>query len=97
MKQSHDSKVTWQLLTRNLDKLNTVTADEVYDWKPYRHKLRSAGVKPVIKHCEFGWHGVAKDVMLDDTTYHQRSNIEPTFLAIRRKYGEIVRARTWFG
>jgi len=45
MKQSHDSKVAWQLLTRNLDKLNTVTADKVYDWKLYRHKLRSAGVK----------------------------------------------------
>jgi len=42
-------------------------------------KLRSEGVKPVIKHREFGWHGVANNVLLDDTTYHQRSNIEATF------------------
>jgi hypothetical protein len=51
----------------------------------------------VIKYREFGWHGVANNVLLDDTTYHQRSNIESTFFALRRKYGEIVRARTWFG
>jgi hypothetical protein len=35
--------------------------------------------------------------LLDDTIDHQRSNIEATFFALRRKYGEIVRARTWFG
>ncbi len=34
---------------------------------------------------------------LDDRTYHQRSNIESTFFALCGKYGEIVRARTWFG
>ena len=34
--------------------------------------------------------GVTNNVLLDDTTYHQRSNIEATFCAFRRKYGEIV-------
>ncbi len=51
----------------------------------------------MIKYREFGWHGIVNNVLLDDTTYHQRSNIESTFFALRRKYGEIVRARTWFG
>jgi IS5 family transposase len=97
MKQPHDSKIAWQLLTRNLDKLSILTADKGYDWELLRHKLRSEGVKPVIKYREFGWHGIANNVLLDDTTYHQRSNIEATFFALRRKYGEIVRARTWFG
>jgi IS5 family transposase len=97
MTQPHDTQIAWQLLTRNLDKLNILTADKGYDWELLRHKLRSEGVKPVIKHREFGWHGVANNVLLDDTTYHQRSNIESTFFALRRKYGEIVRARTWFG
>jgi len=97
MKQPHDSQIAWQLLTRNLDKLTVLTADKGYDWELLRRKLRSEGVKPVIKHREFGWHGVANNVLLDDTTYHQRSNIEATFFALRRKYGEIVRARTWFG
>jgi len=30
-------------------------------------------------------------------SYHQRSNAETTFFALRRKYGEIVHARRWFG
>ena len=97
MKQPHDSQIAWQLLTRNLDKLSVLTADKGYDWELLRHKLRSEGVKPVIKYREFGWHGVANNILLDDTTYHQRSNIESTFFALRRKYGEIVRAKTWFG
>jgi len=96
MKQPHDSKIAWQLLSRNIDNLNVLTVDKGYDWELIRHKLRSEGVKPVIKYREFGWHGVANNVLLDDTTYHQRSNIEATFFALRRKYGEIVRARTWF-
>jgi len=33
----------------------------------------------VIKHREFGWHGVENNVLIDNTTYHQRSNIEATF------------------
>jgi len=97
MKQPHDSQVGWKLLKRNLDKLSVLTADKGYDWALLRHKLRFEGVKPVIKYREFGWHGVANNVLLDDTIYHQRSNIESTFFALRRKYGEIVRARTWVG
>ena len=97
MKQPHDSQVAWQLLMRNLDKLNTLTADKGYDWELLRQKLRAEGVNPVIKHREFGWHGVANNILLDETTYHQRSTVESTFFALRRKYGEIVRARTWFG
>jgi IS5 family transposase len=97
MKQPQGTRIAWQLLTRNLDKLSVVTADKGYDWELLRHKLRSEGVKPVIKARKFGWHGVANNVLMDDTTYHKRSNIETTFFALRRKYGEIVRARTWFG
>jgi len=97
MKQPHDTKIAWQMVERNLDKLSVLTADKGCDWELLRHKLRSAGVKPVIKHREFGWHGVANNVLINDTTYYQRSNIESTFFALRRKYGEIVRARTWFG
>jgi len=59
--------------------------------------LRSEGVKPVIKHREFGWQGIGNNLLQDDMIYHQRSNAESTFFALRRKYGESVRAQTWFG
>jgi len=97
MKQLHDSKIGWQMVKRNLDKLNILTADKGYDWWLLRQRLRAEGVKPVIKHREFGWRGIVNNFLQDDTIYHQRSNAESTFFALRRKYGEIVRARTWFG
>ena len=97
MKQPHDSQIGWQILKRNLDRLSIVTADKGYDWWLLRQKLRAEGVTPVIKHREFGLDGVANNALIDDETYHQRSNVESTFFALRRKYGEIVRARTWYG
>ena len=40
MKQPHDSQVGWQLLSRNLDKLDMLTADKGYDWELLRRKLQ---------------------------------------------------------
>jgi len=71
MKQLPDTKIAWQIVERNLDKLSVLAADKGYDWELLRHKLRSEGVKPVIKYREFGWHSVANNVLIDDTTYHQ--------------------------
>jgi IS5 family transposase len=85
MKQSHDIKVAGHVLTRNLDKLTILTADKGCDWVLLRDKLLSEGGKPVIKYREFDWHGVANNVSLDDMIYHQRSNIEATFFALRQK------------
>ena len=97
MRQPHDSQIGWQILKRNLDQLSIVTADKGYDWRLLRHRLRAEGVTPVIKYREFGWEGVANNALIDEDTYHQRSNVESTFFALRRKYGEIVRSRTWYG
>jgi IS5 family transposase len=54
MKQPHDSRIGWQMIKRDLDKLNILTADNVCDWWLLRHRLRAEGVKPVIKHRESG-------------------------------------------
>jgi len=74
-----------------------LTADKDHDWELLHWRLRSEGVKPLIKYRQFGCHSVSNNVLLDDRTYHQRSNIESTFFALPRKSGEIVRARIWFG
>jgi hypothetical protein len=64
-----------------------LTADKGYDWELRRHRLHSEAVKPVIKHHEFVWHGVANNVLLNDTACHQRSDINVFML--RREYGGI--------
>jgi IS5 family transposase len=79
MKQPHDSKIGWQMVKCNLDKLNILTADKGYDWWLLRQRLRADRVKTVIKHREFGWHGIANNFLQDDTIYHQRSNAESHF------------------
>jgi IS5 family transposase len=97
MKQPHDTQVARRLLARNLDKLSILVADKGYDWELLRYKLRAEGVKPLIKRIEYNWKRIAENALIDDTTYHQRSNIESTFFALRRKYGETVQAKTWYG
>lgn len=76
--------------TRNLDKLNFLTADKGCGRELFRRILRSKGVKKVIKYRRFCWRGVANNVLIDDTACHQRSNIESAFFALRRKCVEIV-------
>jgi len=97
MTQPHDSKVGWLVLKRNLDNLSTITADKGYDWWLLRNKLLAEGVKPLIRCREFGREGIAENALMDDTKYHQRSNVESTFFALRQRFGGTLRARTWFG
>lgn len=49
MKQPHDSQIGWQVLTRSLDTLDTITADKGYDWDGLREKLRAHDIRLVIK------------------------------------------------
>lgn len=97
MKQPHDTQIGWQVLTRNLDQLETVVADKGYDWDALRQKLREAGVRPVIKHREFYPLDMAHNARHDEDVYHLRSNVEAVFFVLRHRFGETLRARTWFG
>jgi IS5 family transposase len=97
MKQPHDTQVGRQVLTRNLDRLHTITADKGYDWDYLREQLREAGIRPIIKHREFYPLDIAHNARHDDDTYHQRSIVEAVFFALKQRYGDTLRARTWFG
>ena len=93
----HDTQIAWQVLTRNLQQLETVVADKGFDWDDLRQKLREEGIRPVIKHREFYSLDAAHNAKIDDETYHQRSIAESIFFAIRKRFGSVIRARTWFG
>ncbi|WP_440009106.1 IS5 family transposase [Halomicrococcus sp. SG-WS-1] len=97
MKQPHDTHVGRQVLMRNLNRLETVTADKGYDWDDLREELREAGVRPVIKHREFYPLDMAHNARHDDDIYHRRSVVEAVFFALKQRYGDTLRSRTWFG
>ena len=97
MKQPHDTQVGWQVLTRNLDALSAVAADKGYDWEILRTKLRAEGIKPLIPTRVMDLRGHVKNLLIDKPAYHQRSNAESVFFGLRRRYGDTLWARTWFG
>ncbi|MEA5408339.1 IS5 family transposase [Haloarculaceae archaeon H-GB2-1] len=97
MKQPHDTQIGRQVLRRNLAQLQTVTADKSYDWDALRHELRDAGIRPVIKHREFYPLDMAHNARHDEDVYHQRSVVEAIFFALKHRFDETLRARTWFG
>lgn len=97
MNLPHDTQIAWQVLTRNLDQLDTVVADKGFDWDDLRQKLREEGIRPVIKHREFYSLDAAHNARIDDETYHRRSIVEAIFYALRKRFGSTLKARTWFG
>jgi IS5 family transposase len=92
----HDTQIGWQVLTRNLDRLSTVTADKGFDWADLRTMLRENGVRPLIKHREFASLDKAHNARLDDDTYHRRSVVECSFRVLKQRYGDRLTTRTWF-
>jgi len=97
MTQPHDTQIGWQVLKRNLHRVETITADKGYDWDKFRRYLREEGVRPVIKHREFSSLDAAHNARIDDEIYHRRSVVESVFASLRRRFDDTIRARTWFG
>jgi len=97
MKQPHDTQVGWQVLVRNLDGLDTVTADKGYDREHLRTRMRAEGVTPLTPQGGPGFRGWARNLLSHDRGYNQRSNAESVFFGLRQRYGETLGARTWFG
>lgn len=97
MKQPHDTHVGRQGLTRNLDQLQTITADKGYDWDDLREELRESDVRPLITHREFFPLDMAHNARQDDDIYYHRSNVAAVFFALKQRFGDTLRARTWFG
>lgn len=50
----------------------------------------------MITHRVFSPLNMAHNARHDVDTYHQRSTIEAVFFALEQRYGDTLRARTWF-
>ena len=69
-KQPHDIQVALQLLARNFDRVETITADKGYDSAPLRRCLQAHGIEPVIKYREFTSLDWAQNHLQDEDVYH---------------------------
>ena len=96
-KKPHDTQVGRQLLARNFDRVQTITADKGYDSDPLRRFLQAHGVEPVIKHREFTSLDWAKNRLQDDNVYHKRTASETGFRVIKQRFGDRLWARSWYG
>lgn len=92
----HDTQIGWQVLTRNCDRIRTITANKGYDWADLRTELRENGVRPLIKHREFDTLNKVHNARLDDDTYHRRSVVECNFRILKQRYGDRLSARSWY-
>jgi IS5 family transposase len=97
MNLPHDIQIAWQVLTRNLDRLGTVVADNGFDWDKLRYIPLDEGVVPVIKHRAFYSLDAVLNVRIDDKTCHRRSIVESIFFGLRKRFGSTVEARAWIG
>ena len=62
----------------------------------FREELRAKNVRPLIKHRVFALYDHAHNTRIQDELYNQRSICEIMNSVIKRSYGSVVRARSWY-
>jgi IS5 family transposase len=76
--------------------LRSLAADNGCDDMSFRDKLRSEGVRPLIKHRVFVPYDHAHNAWIEDDLYNQRSVCETVNSVLKRSDGGAVRARAWY-
>jgi len=96
-KKVRNDTIDFKRLLKDL-KIDYVVADKGYDSKENRnfvlYKLQAMPIIPVRWHTHFyGYLRGCKKI--DGSNYHQRSKVETIFSVIKRKYGSVLRARSF--
>jgi len=94
-KRPHDTTITWQGLTKNLDRLSVITVDKGYDSTDLRRFLQAHTIEPVIKRKEHGLLDYAHNRLQDDS-YPQRMAAETDFQVLKQRFGDRLHARTCY-
>ena len=95
-KLRHDT-IDFKHLLEDLD-IDYLVADKGYDSRENRnfvlYTLQAMPIIPVRNHTKF--YGYLRGCRkIDDSNYHQRSKVETIFSVIKRKYGSVLRARSY--
>lgn len=93
--RKHDTQIGPQLAGRNVEVLESLSADKGYDDQSFRKALRADEVRPLIKHREFRSYQKAANARMDSDLYNKRNLSETAFSIIKRKQGSAVRGRRW--
>ena len=91
--------IDFKELLRELD-IDYVVADKGYDSKENRayvlYKKQALPIIPVRNHRNF--YGYLRGLRkIDGSRYHQRSKVETVFSVLKRKYGSVLRSRSFAG
>jgi len=79
-------------------KMRYVVADKGYDSKANNHfVLRKKAIPHIArkKNTRAYYEKLGKKLIFDEDIYHQRSKVETVFSVIKRKYGSIVRGKSF--
>jgi IS5 family transposase len=93
----HESK-DFEFLLKELN-VDYVMADKGYSSKKNRrfviNKLKAIPVIPKKKSERNTYVSLGKKLKFEDKKYHQRSKVETIFFVIKKKYGSVLRNRTY--
>ena len=81
---------------RNTAKIESLAGYKRYDEQSLRDPLRSAGVRPLLRHRLFAHYDHAHNARLDSELYGQRRMAETTFSAIKQRFGPAVHPSAWY-
>ena len=88
----HDTRIIVPLATeaRKRFGIKIMPGDKGYDDEDKRRMLRSIGIRPLIKHREFGSINKAQNARIDPVEYHRRSLSETVNSMLKRKYDDTL-------
>ena len=93
--RKHDSQILPELIPED-ESGSFLAADKGYDHYDLRDWCRRQGIRPLIKHREFGPQDIAANARMKDDDYNHRQKVESIFSSVKRRYGDEATSRIWY-
>ena len=96
--RKHDTQIILPLFhdVRKRFRIKVLPADKGYDDQKVRDELRRFGVRPLIKHREYGSLDKAHNARMKKEDYGQRSKTETVNSVLKRKYDDTLHTRSYW-
>lgn len=94
--RKHDTKIGPKVVYRSAELIGVLLGDKGFDDEKFREFCWELGIRPLIKHREFGPLQKAWNARMSKELYNQRNQCESVRSSISRKYESHVRSRKWY-